>query len=166
MIGSCGKRKLAGSGRVAFEVSSTGSTRTGNGIEKPLVGAFADRDWNCLISLAREHGFDPDHAYDEALQPDEDEAGELGLAATQELAVALSEALRKDTASLEEGDPEEETIQLGWVYSPDHGWELASMIRVGPPDRPDLQVGWVHVRQLGELVESGPVQISRAPEPQ
>lgn len=150
---------------MAFEVSSTGSVRTGNGIEKPLVGAFTDRDWNGLITLARVHGFDPSRQYDEALQPDESEVGELGLAATQELAVALSEALREDTASLGGDEPEDDTVQLGWVYDPDHGWGRASMIRVGPPGKPDLQVGWVHVRQLGELAESGPVQISRAPEP-
>lgn len=150
---------------MAFEVRSTNHIRAGNEEEKPLTCAFTDRDWNGLISLAREHGFDSTHVYDEALRPDVGEVGELRLAATQELAVALSEALRKDTASLEEDEPEGETVWLGWVHDPEQGWQRASMIRVGPAGNPDLQVGWAHVRQLGELAESGPVHISRAPEP-
>lgn len=148
---------------MAFEVRSETAVPGASGHERPLIGAFTDGDWERLLALARAHGFDPDLGYEEALHPAPGETGELQIAATQELAVALSEALRKETPDA--GNPEEEGEITSWVYAPDRGWEQSPVIWIGAPDRPDLRVGWVHARQLGELAETGPVAISRAEEP-
>ena len=111
-------------------------------VEDPRVSVFSDDEWRRLLALARRHGFDPEDEYADALNPGSEEDGVLGLAAAQELAVALSEALREETAPGGEGDPG---------------------IRVGPPDDPGLQVDWARARSLGELSESGPVTITRLP---
>ncbi|TCJ16417.1 hypothetical protein E0L93_09830 [Rubrobacter taiwanensis] len=120
------------------------------------IGVFTDADWRKLLALAREHGFDPRGEYEDLLQPERGETRELPLVAAQELAVALSEALREETSPRAEDDE-------GWVYDPERGWHRETMIRVGPPG---LQVGWAHVRQLGQLAETGPVTIARADEPE
>ncbi len=111
-------------------------------VEDPRVSVFSGDEWRRLLALARRHGFDPSDEYKDALAPESGENRELGLAATQELAVALSEALREETAPGGEGD---------------------DGIRVGPPDEPGLQVDWARVRSLGELSESGPVTITHLP---
>lgn len=104
----------------------------------PRASVFSDDEWRRLLALARRHGFDVSDAYGDALNPAPGEEGVLGLAATQELAVALSEALREET------DPE---------------GGGASGIRVGPSDEPDLQIEWSRARSLGNLAESGPVTV-------
>jgi len=124
-----------------FEVRPTNPVdASGN---DPRVSVFSDDEWRRLLALARRHGFDPEDEYADALNPGSEEDGVLGLAAAQELAVALSEALREETAPGGEGDPG---------------------IRVGPPDDPGLQVDWARARSLGELSESGPVTVIRLPE--
>lgn len=147
---------------LAFEVRS--ETETGvPGQERPLSGAFTEEDWEQLLSLARAHGFDPERNYEDILRPGPGERSELHIAATQELAVALSETLREEVASAPESDEEEEPTS--WVYDPERGWKHSPVILIGPQENPDLRVGWVHVRQLGELAESGPISISRTEEP-
>ncbi len=156
------ERDAKGENRLAFEVKS--ETETGvPGQERLLSGAFTDEDWERLLSLARAHGFDPERNYEDILRPAPGERSELHIAATQELAVALSETLREEVAFAPEGDEEEELTS--WVYDPERGWKQSPVIRIGPRESPDLQVGWVHVRQLGELAESGPISISRTEEP-
>ena len=108
--------------------------------EDPRASVFSDDEWRRLLALARRHGFDVSGAYEDALNPEPGEEGVLGLAAAQELAVALSEALREET------DPE---------------GGGASGIRVGPPDEPGLQIEWSRARSLGSLAESGPVMVYR-----
>ena len=108
--------------------------------DDPRVSVFSGDEWRRLLALARRHGFDPDGEYAGALGPEPGENSELGLAAAQELAVALSEALRQETAP---------------------GGEGTSGIRVGPPDEPGLQVDWARVRSLGELSEAGPMMVIR-----
>ena len=110
----------------------------------PRVSVFSDDEWRRLLALARRHGFDPSDAYADALNPKPGEEGVLGLAAAQELAVALSQALREET------DPE---------------GGGASGIRVGPSDEPGLQVDWARARSLGSVAESGSVAISYLPGP-
>ena len=112
--------------------------------DDPRASVFSDDEWRRLLALARRHGFDPAVEYTGALKPEPGEEGVLGLAAAQELAVALSEALRQETST---------------------GGEGAPGIRVGPPDEPGLQVDWARARSLGELSESGPVTVIRLPEP-
>ncbi len=112
--------------------------------DDPRVSVFSDDEWQRLLALARRHGFDPAEEYTDALIPGPEEEGVLGLAAAQELAIALSEALRRETSPGGEGEPG---------------------IRVGPPDEPGLQVDWARARSLGELSESGPVTVTRLPEP-
>jgi len=123
-----------------FEVRPTNPVD--DSVEDPRVSVFSGDEWRRLLALARRHGFDPSYEYAGALNPEPGENSELGLAAAQELAVALSEALRQETAPGGEGD---------------------AGIRVGPPDEPGLQVDWARVRSLGELSESGPMMITRLP---
>lgn len=110
--------------------------------QDPRVSVLPDDDWRRVISLARRHGFDPRIEYEDALFPNPGEDSTLAIAATQELAVALSEALRHETAPGGEGE---------------------SGIRVGPPDQPDLQVEWATARGVGEAAESGQVTVTRLP---
>lgn len=149
--------------RLAFEVRSKTAVPGASGQQRPLVGAFTDGDWERLLALAREYGFDPDLEYEDVLRPAPGETGELQIAAAQELAVALSEALRKETPAA--GDTGEEKENTSWVYAPDLGWEQSPVLWIGASRKPEMQVGWVHARQLGELAETGPVKISRADEP-
>lgn len=143
---------------MAFEVRPALS-ELGPGEEKPRIGAFTDDDWRKIFTLAREHGFDRAGEYEDLVFPKQGESRELPLVASQELAVALSEVLRKETS------PHGETEGQAWVYAPERGWERIPMIRVGPPDRSELQVGWAQVRQLGELAEGGSITIARVEEP-
>lgn len=121
-----------------FEVRNA----TGPGEEDPHASVLSDDDWRRVISLARRHGFDPRMEYRDELNPGPGESGALALAASQELAVALSEALRRETAPGGEGE---------------------RGIRVGPPGEPDLQIEWAKARGVGEVAESGPVVVTRLP---
>ena len=118
----------------------------------PRTGVLSDDDWRRVLALARRHGFDPRGEYDGLLFPEPGESGALGIAAAQELAVALSEALREETAPGGEGTGEAS------ADATDEGG-----IRVGPPGEPSLQVEWATVRGVGEVAESGSVTISRLP---
>ena len=113
--------------------------------EDPRVSVLSDDEWRRVLALARRHGFDPRNEYAGPLNPEPGESGTLGIAAAQELAVALSEALREETAP--------------------RGEEKAGGIRVGPSDEPDLQVDWATARSVGEAAESGSVEITRLPDP-
>lgn len=113
--------------------------------EDPRASVLPDDDWRRVLALARRHGFDPRNEYASLLNLEPGERGTLGIAAAQELAVALSEALREETAP--------------------RGEEVAGGIRVGPSDEPDLQVDWATARSVGEAAESGSVEITRLPEP-
>jgi hypothetical protein len=144
---------------LAFEVRFALSEFDVVGEERPRAGAFTDEDWHKILTLAKEHGFDREGDYEKLLFPEKGESRELPLVASQELAVALSELLREETS------PEGETKGQALVYDPEHGWRWEPVIRVGPSDRPELHVGWTQVRQLGELVESGPITIARVDEP-
>lgn len=108
----------------------------------PRSSVLSEDDWRRVLALARRHGFDPRTEYGDALTPDPGETGSLALAAAQELAVALSEALRRETAPGGEGE---------------------RGIRVGPPDQPDLQIEWAKARSVGEVAESGPLTVTRLP---
>lgn len=143
---------------MAFEVRSALS-EFGAGKEKLRIGAFTDDDWRRILALAREHGFDRAGEYEDLVFPEQEESRELPLVASQELAIALSEVLRKETS------PQGETEEGAWVYAPERGWERVPMIRVGPSDKPEVQVGWAQVRQLGELAEGGSIAIARVNEP-
>lgn len=121
---------------MAFEVKPVNPVDVA--VKDPRSSVFPDDEWRRLLALARRHGFDASDAYADALNPEPGEEGVLGLAATQELAVALSEALREET------DPE---------------GGGASGIRVGPLGEPGLQVEWARARSLGSLAESGPVTV-------
>lgn len=123
-----------------FEVRP--SNPVDDAVEDPRVSVFSEEEWRRLLALARRHGFDPEVEYADALDLEPGEEVVLGLAAAQDLAVALSEALREETAPGGEGD---------------------TGIRVGPPDEPDLQIDWARARSLGELSESGPMKIIRLP---
>ena len=120
--------------RPADPISPTG--------EDPRASVLSDDDWRRVLALARRHGFDPGGEYDPLLHPEPGASGALGIAAAQELAVALSEALREETAPAGEGE---------------------GGIRVGPADEPGLQVDWATVRGVGEVAESGSVTVSRLP---
>ena len=116
----------------------------------PRTSVLSDDDWRRVLALARRHGFDPRGEYEGLLFPESGESGALGIAAAQELAVALSEALREETAPGGEGTGE---VSDG---ATDEGG-----IRVGPPGEPSLQVEWATVRGVGEVAESGSVTIFR-----
>lgn len=118
--------------------------------EDPRTSVLSDDDWRRVLALARRHGFDPRGEYEGLLFPESGESGALGIAATQELAVALSEALREETAPGGEGTGEASDDAT------DEGG-----IRVGPPGEPGLQVEWATVRGVGEAAESGSVTIFR-----
>jgi hypothetical protein len=120
--------------------------------EDPRTSVLSDDDWRRVLALARRHGFDPRGEYDGLLFPEPGESGALGIAAAQELAVALSEALREETAPGGEGTGEASGDATG-----------EGGIRVGPPGEPSLQVEWATVRGVGEVAESGLVTISRLP---
>ena len=111
--------------------------------EDPRVSVLSDDEWRKVLALARRHGFDLRGDYDALLNPGPGESGALEIAAAQELAVALSEALREETAPRGEG--------------------TAGGIRVGPSDEPGLQVDWATVRSVGEVAESGSVTVTRLP---
>ena len=117
--------------------------------EDPRSSVLSDDDWRRVLALARRHGFDPRAEYHELLLPESGESGTLGIAAAQELAVALTEALREETAPGGEA-PGDASGQGG--------------IRVGPSDAPDLQMDWATVRGVGEVAESGSVTVTRLPE--
>jgi len=120
--------------------------------EDPRTSVLSDDDWHRVHALARRHGFDPRGDYEGLLFPEPGESGTLGIAAAQELAVALSEALREETASGGEG-----TGEASGDATDEGG------IRVGPLGDPSLQVEWATVRGVGEVAESGSVTISRLP---
>ena len=71
--------------------------------EDPRASVLSDDNWRKVLALARRHGFDPRGEHDGLLFPAPGEAGTLGIAAAQELAVALSEGLREETAPTGEG---------------------------------------------------------------
>lgn len=119
---------------MSFEVRPAGPLEN-----DPRASVLSDEDWRRMLALARRHGFDPRGEYEEVLYPDPSERGILALAATQELAVALSEALREETAP---------------------GGGGANGISVGPPDEPGLQVDWATVRSVGEAAESGSLTVT------
>ncbi len=125
-----------------FEVRPTDPANL-SGQEDPRAIVLPDDDWRRVLVLARRHGFDPRGEYEGLLNPDPGESGALGIAAAQELAVALSEVLREETAPRGEG--------------------TASGIRVGPPDEPGLQVEWATARSVGEVAESGSMTVTRLP---
>ena len=116
----------------------------------PRTSVLSDDDWRRVLALARRHGFDPRGEYEGLLFPESGESGALGIAAAQELAVALSEALREETAPGGEGTGEASDDAT------DEGG-----IRVAPPGEPGLQVEWATVRGVGEAAESGSVTIFR-----
>jgi len=120
--------------------------------EDPRTSVLSDDDWRRVLALARRHGFDPRGEYDGLLFPEPGESGALGIAAAQELAVALSEALREETAPGGEGTGEAPGDATG-----------EGGIRVGPPGEPSLQAEWATVRGVGEVAESGSVTVSRLP---
>jgi hypothetical protein len=134
-------------------------SEVGAGKENPRTSAFTDDDWRKILTLAREHGFDRAGEYEDLMFPEQGESRRLPLIASQDLAIALSEVLRKETS------PQGETEVRAWVYAPERGWERVPMIGVGQPDRPEVQVGWAQVRQLGELAESGSITVARVEEP-
>ena len=109
---------------MAFEVRSALS-EFGPGEEKPRIGAFTDDDWRKIFTLAREHGFDPRRGVRRSGVPQAGESRELSLVASQELAVALSEVLRKETS------PNGETEGRAWVYAPERGHEIPVHTRCG-----------------------------------
>ena len=111
--------------------------------EDPRASVLSDDEWRRVLALARRHGFDPRNDYAGPLYPEPGEGGVLGIAAAQELAVALSEALREETAP--------------------RGEVTAGGIRVGPPDEPGLHVDWATVRSVGEVAESGSVTVTHLP---
>lgn len=166
-------RLARGREALAFEVKSTNAV-SNPGEQDYLASRFTDDVWRNVLVLARRHGFDSTDEYGNLMYPKPGETGEMGLAATQELALALSEVLREETApsgevsrefSREETREEGESGQKGWVYEPERGWEWVAVIPVGPADNPERRVGWVHVRQLGELAESGSLRITRVEDP-
>ena len=127
-----------------FEIRPTSPTGSG---DDPRVSVLPDDDWTGILALARRHGFDPRGEYEGLMRPEPGENGTLGIAASQGLAVALSEALREETAARgadEEGE---------------------SDISVGPADEPGLRVDWAKVRGVGEIAESGSLMVTRLPGP-
>lgn len=115
-----------------------------------MAGVFSAEDWERLLELAARHGFDPEGRHAADLSPEPGELRRLGLVGAQELAVALSEAMRRETSmdDAPEGSSEEPEIL------------------VGPPDQPELRVTWATARRLGELAETGAVEVYRAERPQ
>lgn len=127
-----------------FEIRPTSPEGPG---EAPRASVLSDDDWSRVLSLARRHGFDPRGEYEHLLNPASGESGDLAIAASQELAVALSEALREETtAPGARGDDEAD-------------------IRVGPPDEPGMQVDWAKARNVGEISEFGSMTVTRLPGP-
>ena len=114
-------------------------------VEDPRVSVLPDDDWAGVLALARRHGFDPEGEYEGLLYPESGESGTLGIAASQALAVALSEALREETAARENGEEGETDIS------------------VGPADEPELRVDWAKARGIGEIAESGTLTVTRLP---
>ncbi len=122
-----------------FEIKPTSPAGS---VDDPRVSVLADEDWTGVLALARRHGFDPHGEYEGLMLPEPGESGALGIAASQELAVALSEALREETAAHRAGDEGEG-------------------ISVGPTDEPELQVDWAKARGVGEIAESGSLTVTR-----
>lgn len=145
---------------MAFEVRSRDPLGATGATAGRLTARFAHQDWRNLLALARRHGFDPRNEYGPLLLPGPGEAQRVRLVAAQELALALREALREETAPRGEAGERQ-----GWVWEPGRGWELEPSIPVGPPGEAGRQVGWAHARQLGELAEAGPLTITRVEEP-
>ena len=125
-----------------FEIRSTDPAVPG---ETPRASVLSDDDWGRVLALARRHGFDPRGEYESLLNLQPGESGDLAIAASQELAVALSEALREETTA------------------PGARGEDEPGIRVGPPDEPGMQVDWAKARNVGEISESGPMTVTRLP---
>lgn len=125
-----------------FEIKPTDPTGPG---EAPRASVLSDDDWSRVLFLARRHGFDPQGEYESLLNLQPGESGELEIAASQELAVALSEALREETTA------------------PQSRGEQETGIRVGPPDEPGMQVDWAKARNVGEISEFGSMTVTRLP---
>ena len=125
-----------------FEIKPTNPTGTG---DDPRTSVLSDDDWGRVLALARRHGFDQNGEYESLLNLQPGESGDLDIAASQELAVALSEALREETTAPGAQDEDEPGIL------------------VGPPDEPGMQVDWAKVRNVGEISESGPMTVTRLP---
>ena len=123
-----------------FEIKPTNPTETG---DDPRASLLSDDDWGRVLALARRHGFDPQGEYESLLNLQPGESGDLDIAASQELAVALSEALREETTARGAQDEDEPGI------------------RVGPPDEPGMQVEWATARNVGEISESGSLTVTR-----
>ena len=123
-----------------FEIKPTNPTETG---DDPRASVLSDDDWGRVLALARRHGFDPHGEYESLLNLQPGESGDLDIAASQELAVALSEALREETTARGAQDEDEPGI------------------RVGPPDEPGMQVEWATARNVGEISESGSLTVTR-----
>ena len=123
-----------------FEIKPTNPTGTG---DDPRASLLSDDDWGRVLALARRHGFDPQGEYESLLNLQPGESGDLDIAASQELAVALSEALREETTARGAQDEDEPGI------------------RVGPPDEPGMQVEWATARNVGEISESGSLTVTR-----
>ncbi|QIN79873.1 hypothetical protein GBA65_16565 [Rubrobacter marinus] len=122
-----------------FEIRPTSPAGTG---EDPRISVLADEDWAGVLALARRHGFDPHGEYEGLMLPAPGESGTLEIAASQGLAVALSEALREETAAHDAGEEDEG-------------------ISVGPADEPGLRVDWAKARGVGEIAESGSLTVTR-----
>lgn len=125
-----------------FEIKPTDSAGPG---ETPRASVLSDDDWGRVLTLARRHGFDPGGEYEDLLNLEPGESGDLGIAASQDLAVALSEALREETTA------------------PGARGEGEPGIRVGPSGEPGMQVDWAKVRNVGEISESGSMTVTRLP---
>ncbi len=125
-----------------FEIKPTDPAGPG---KAPRASVLSDEDWGRVLTLARRHGFDPQGEYEGLLNLQPGESGDLDIAASQEMAVALSEALREETTApgaREEDEPG---------------------IRVGPPDEPAMQVDWAKARNVGEISEFGSMTVTRLP---
>ncbi|PLS86895.1 MAG: hypothetical protein CYG60_04785 [Actinobacteria bacterium] len=125
-----------------FEIKPTDPAGPG---KAPRASVLSDDDWGRVLTLARRHGFDPQGEYEGLLNLQPGESGDLDIAASQEMAVALSEALREETTApgaREEDEPG---------------------IRVGPPDEPAMQVDWAKARNVGEISEFGSMTVTRLP---
>lgn len=125
-----------------FEIKPTNPTGSG---DDPRASVLPDEDWAGVLAMARRHGFDPQSEYEGLMTPEPGESGTLEIAASQELAVALSEALREETAARRTGGEDDAGIS------------------VGPDDEPGLQVDWAKARGVGEIAESGPLTVTRLP---
>ncbi|MDP9454246.1 MAG: hypothetical protein M3Q60_00325 [Actinomycetota bacterium] len=127
---------------MSFEIKPTDPAGPG---KAPRASVLSDDDWGRVLTLARRHGFDPQGEYEGLLNLQPGESGDLDIAASQEMAVALSEALREETTApgaREEDEPG---------------------IRVGPPDEPAMQVDWAKARNVGEISEFGSMTVTRLP---